>query len=740
MYLYLLVRTLPSLQNPCVSVCVTLKYTCTLQWHNVLLCDLAYASTGNWTQSLRRVVESVYSFFSYDVNTYIAGNLEVYEGDDEEEGPDREEGMKHEGEEGGGADAGDEGETSEKAGDKLVEVGERSAEEDDEETDDAMSGAGCDTSTEEDAFEDSQGPEGRNEKLDQDPKISPRKTCTDKSTSLQNKQFGSTNHRSHPQSPLGSSQKPGSSSTDSSRTASNGSTNKTISSFTVENILMGNTSRSNSTSSGSPTSAPHASTTSFLPFNPGSTNGSTPASPASANWTSHPPVKYTKFTMVSPTTMKMGGDRRRKCERDKTLITNTADTVDHRKLQSQMLEEAMQRASRCKEEPKSPPSVSVHLPTPCSTSHAPQLTYHHSVIQTAVPSPGVPLSRQSSSQSVSASPHLIPVSPNPFHRVQTQQSPQQQQYVVFFPPNVAFMTAPSGDMQVFGQAANSGAQLYIQGTPNTLQQTPNGTRTHKKGSPHISSSSPSPPPNHSSMSGSTLSSNNLRIFRTSSNPSLGSSHNLSDAHFHSVSRKIGSKSLAPVGEKSATGGKGMPKQKKLRFHMTTVVKKVRRRSSSVSLTAPPPTLCNRTPSDPTHREQQVSQRDSAQNNRTDSTTTPQLATTTVHTSTDRTATHPGVSTTSSTNSTSTDDKTTSRPPHSSQTDMVSTELSQQSDLFRFENTFSSSTSTTEQQPPTNRGRGRGRGKRARGYTRRKRELTFHLYEDPYRAKRTRQQN
>ena len=48
----------------------------------VLSCAILRVHTGNWTQALRRVVESVYSFFSYDINTYIAGNLEIYEEDE----------------------------------------------------------------------------------------------------------------------------------------------------------------------------------------------------------------------------------------------------------------------------------------------------------------------------------------------------------------------------------------------------------------------------------------------------------------------------------------------------------------------------------------------------------------------------------------------------------------------------------------------------------------------------------
>ena len=727
-------------------------------------------------------MESVYSFFSYDVATYIAGNLEIDEGGGEEEGEgerqgDLEEKKKEDG--GGGSAEKTEG----------VEDG-REEEEDDEETDDAMSGLEYDTSTEEDAFEESKSSEASVHPATSHQPV----PDTDKSDSLRLGSSPSNNHRVSSNSSSGSSHKPDTSppqpSTDSSG-AHSGSTNKTISSFTVENILMGNTSRSNSTSSGSPTSASHLANNTFLAFPPttqatsGSLANSTPASPASANWTSHPPVKYTKFTMMSPSSMRIGGDKRRKGERDKAVTTTNTTSSDgnHHKLK---LEEAAHHVTKCKEEPKSPapPSVSVHLSTATPSSHVPHLTYHHSVIQTPMPSSSssiVTLSRQNSSQSVSgaavaavASPRLVPVSPNQFSRIQTQSPhhPQQQQYVVFFPPNVALMTAPNGELQVIGQ---NSPQLYIQGTAAaaTLHQA-NGNHMHKKtSSPHLSSSSPSPPPNSISNSSAAVlsSSNNLRLFRTSSNPSFTSSHKLTEpSHFHSrttttttvdksqatMVHKLGSKTLLPAGgEKRECGGKGMPKQKKLRFHMTTVVKKVRRRSSSVSLTAPPPTLCNR-PSQQDSTKYQgggAPPETSQHNNRVESGQhTSTMSVTTEHTDAE--------SSLQNNDAMSSKDKAVPRPPHSStsQTDLSSSHTpnslgssKQTMHPTKFENhvpphsqsssapSVESFTGHSPSETANTRGRGRGRGRRSRGYTRRKRELTFHLYEDPYRAKRSRQQ-
>ena len=81
-------------------------------------------------------------------------------------------------------------------------------------------------------------------------------------------------------------------------------TNRPISSFTVENILMGNK-QSSSTSSGSTASSTHSPTSSHSATSlPSPTNSSSISSSiVGVNWVSHPPVKYTKFTILSPTAM-----------------------------------------------------------------------------------------------------------------------------------------------------------------------------------------------------------------------------------------------------------------------------------------------------------------------------------------------------------------------------------------------------------------------------------------------------
>ena len=91
--------------------------------------------------------------------------------------------------------------------------------------------------------------------------------------------------------------------------------NKSLSSFTVENILMGrqrssSSSDSPTTTSGSFSSTPPLSSSSSV-SNASSTNHS---SVVGTNWVSHPPVKYTKFTMLSPTSMADETQKKKKTD------------------------------------------------------------------------------------------------------------------------------------------------------------------------------------------------------------------------------------------------------------------------------------------------------------------------------------------------------------------------------------------------------------------------------------------
>ncbi len=112
---------------------------------------------------------------------------------------------------------------------------------------------------------------------------------------------------------------------DQSSSSSRKQPNKSISSFTVENILMGR--QRSSSSSDSPTTTMSESFSSATPPPSGSSNStsmstvnssgggsSNHSSVVGTNWVSHPPVKYTKFTMLSPTSMADETQKKKKTD------------------------------------------------------------------------------------------------------------------------------------------------------------------------------------------------------------------------------------------------------------------------------------------------------------------------------------------------------------------------------------------------------------------------------------------
>ena len=112
---------------------------------------------------------------------------------------------------------------------------------------------------------------------------------------------------------------------DQSSSSSRKQPNKSISSFTVENILMGR--QRSSSSSDSPTTTISESFSATPPPISGSSgisvstvssgsgsNSSNHSSVVGTNWVSHPPVKYTKFTMLSPTSMADETQKRKKTD------------------------------------------------------------------------------------------------------------------------------------------------------------------------------------------------------------------------------------------------------------------------------------------------------------------------------------------------------------------------------------------------------------------------------------------
>ena len=193
--------------------------------------------TGSWINALREILKSVYGYFNYDIDSYIASELETQP-------------RSH-----GACDEGSSDTELEEEGGSREVAGEG------------------DSSTEQE------------EAPMEDDNLATEQMETERRSSIIRNMAPKLQ-----------------------RTPSN----KTISSFTVENILMGKqspnstgSSATTSVSSHSPTSSTAASLPSPTPLGPIS------SSIVGVNWVSHPPVKYTKFTILSPTAMSNEAKRKK---------------------------------------------------------------------------------------------------------------------------------------------------------------------------------------------------------------------------------------------------------------------------------------------------------------------------------------------------------------------------------------------------------------------------------------------
>ena len=233
--------------------------------------------TGSWTQALKRVLESVYSYFSYDVNTYIASSLSrsppATEAAATVNESSEDTSMHY-----GGRSLPVETNNSDASNSRRFHHGSSSSSSDDCSTAVARSSGGRSTAA--------SGGGG----------------CA--SPSLEDSRWS-----------------------DQSSSSSRKQPNKSISSFTVENILMGR--QRLSSSSDSPTTTmsesfsatpPPSSSTSGISISTVSSNSgsggssSNHSSVVGTNWVSHPPVKYTKFTMLSPTSMADETQKKKKID------------------------------------------------------------------------------------------------------------------------------------------------------------------------------------------------------------------------------------------------------------------------------------------------------------------------------------------------------------------------------------------------------------------------------------------
>ena len=244
---------------------------------------------GNWIHALKRVLKSVYSYFSYDTNSYIASKLE-YQSKNGNVNWDQ----------------------LELRSDYLYGREQQNVDDTEEEND-------TDPTDEED--DDDEGDDEDDDNDDDESDQSPRNTMEYNRKSLERDLYvvpaisGNSLTTSKPPTKL-------------------------VSSFTVENILMGrqcSSSSSNHSSSTRTTAASaaaaaahmHSPTRSLRPVAAASISqampsctSSTSSSIVGVNWVSHPPVKYTKFTMLSPTAMSDEANKKRKPSVEHPAVLN----------------------------------------------------------------------------------------------------------------------------------------------------------------------------------------------------------------------------------------------------------------------------------------------------------------------------------------------------------------------------------------------------------------------------------
>lgn len=564
--------------------------------------------TGNWVNALRAILKSVYGYFSYDIDSYIASKLDL---------PTRSRAASSDMEE---------GDSNEDSGDELEE--------------------------------------GSSE--------------ADQGVSEQTARRSSIIRNMPPKL---------------HKTPSN----KAISSFTVENILMGKQSpnSSTSTSSHSPTSSAAASLPSpTTPFGPMS------SSVVGVNWVSHPPVKYTKFTILSPTAMSDEAKKKKSSEA------------------------SPQSASARSEE-----STEMRYTTPTTAATA---GYHNSKHLSQVV-----YARQTSSEasmtstpvyslsSLSASPTVkqLPTSPAPHTSsaakictlpVLSKSFPPSQQYVLLVPSSSAAVTS----------AVQSVPQVSLLPSPSVG----NGMkRSHIK-----TVSFQSPPVATSTASGS-----------NSGSYSGGSGGRLERPSFNH-SNEYNFRLIAPKQKHrmsvNSTNAKGRSKLRgrapqKLRFHMTTVVTKQKKVPVKSSMTVESPSVAVVRNPNAAGRINHSRSSESSLPVESMITRSPNVYSSVPSKPVKEEV--PDLESYTSAGGRAPSQNSTKLSIHNGDSPSTSYRTGSTEDLHAAGVRRNNSSLPVDQQSREPVGT-RHRGRATRSYTRRKRELTFHLYEDPgtaFRAKR-----
>ena len=543
-----------------------------------------------------------------------------------------------------------------------------------------------------------------------------------------------------------------------------------VSSFTVENILMGR--QSSSGSSNSPTSTTSSSLASpTLAPNEHSTIVGT-------NWVSHPPVKYTKFTMLSPNSMAEDTHKKKRSSAEGGADLETVHSQIRRCSSSHDL-------SHSTTEEKSPLGLkrvpsnlrgstdgiarSIAVPTRSAVSEAAASLIALSTSQKS--SPNAP-TIQSPSVVQPAKISTIPV-------VQTLSTSTDGKTAVLhqtFPPSQQFvLLVPSSSVAMSGH----GLQAVVYAHPNQQVSPQTQVSNHPVSSTSDITQSPPDNSNHHSTS--------KQPPVTTSKSQLETSHKNVPTHtrIHHVNSLDGKfpqptkllyQPIAPKVETTHTPSttsaavspensndkmklylkRTIQKPQKLRFHMTTVVNRPKKNSATTSMKAQSPRACS--------NDDQISPLLESEHHSDSERSVAQPATITrspnvysseyqveQHTMMEekpfqRSETSPSVSL-SSQSSTSEEVPQHAAPPSAQAQTAILKDSGFHLQIVRQSDSKSTSHHGSESADGALLHRGKRYGDATRGsgvrttrsYTRRKRELTFHLYEDPstaFKAKRT----
>lgn len=475
--------------------------------------------SGNWVAALRKVLESVYSYFSYDVNTYISSQLESPKPD------------LH--------------------GEAVIRSSTNS--------------------------------------------VSKRREHPQAQMSRD-----SDNDRDR-DTPITSTYEDNSSCNSSSNNIQKRPPNKLVSNFTVENILMG-PQHSSSSSSHSPSSAGSslASPTTSLDY----------TSVMGGNWISHPPVKYTKFTMLSPVSM---GEETQKKKKVRTEPPMTESPTPRRHSSSNDLSLSSNLVTEkhrigMKRVPSNPTVTEKHnlgiKRVPSNPTVTPTLSQIHSFYSSS-PSHSALSPEATVSKSTSTEVGSIPQSKAYQFPVQTMRTKS-----VSTLPVIQAVPYPSTGVKANLQQTFPPSQQFVLLVPSTSTRVSEGLQAVVYSNPTqvvpLNSSSDESVENVRAPSSTTRNhiSGHISDSRTATessivSPSQTTTNDLEKLPVEVSYRPIAPKtksifsreslSTTPTDKPSEKRNKrSLPKPQKLRFHMTTVVKRPKRTMVTSSMTVKSP--------------------------------------------------------------------------------------------------------------------------------------------------------